>query len=207
ASASLSLHDALPISPTAHLGGRLRKPRGAQSRWRHRHDPRSCWPGRADPTEAGTCGHRRHCRGAVLRLTPAARVGLLMQETRLKRIARQVHEALDDLSILDRHDRNALAEHSQLRRIVWLTEGGTGEAARQAGGRPASHAPDLRCVSTWVRIENAQAHIYAEDRATCELLLDRVIAALDETCGPSFAGFSYRWVTEEQPNAGVTLRA
>lgn len=130
-----------------------------------------------------------------------------MAETRLKRIAQAVHQALGDLSVAARHDRTALSEHGQLRRIVWLTEGGTGEAAHQAGGRIPPGRPNVRVVSTWLRVETAQAHIYAEDRATCEELLDKVIAALDEECGPSFAGFSYRWVTEERPNAGVTLRA
>lgn len=127
--------------------------------------------------------------------------------TRLQRIAEQVHADLDEPTIRAEHDRVAVAKHNQLRRIVWLTEGGTGEAAHQAGGRPRCDKPDVRVVSTWLRVETAQAHIYAEDRATCEQILDRVIAALDEVCGPSFSGFSYRWVTEEQPNAGVTLRA
>lgn len=127
--------------------------------------------------------------------------------TRLKSIAKAVHHELGDSSVAARHDRTALSEHSQCRRIVWLTEGGSGEAAHQAGGRIPPEQPHLRVVSTWLRIETAQAHIFAEDRATCEELLDRVIAAIDEVCGPSFAGFSYRWVTEERPNSGVTLRA
>ncbi len=126
--------------------------------------------------------------------------------SRLSEQAARVHLEIDS-TILQRDDIAGLQQHDVARRIVWLTPGGEISPASQAGGRPATGgANGTRKVSTHLREEDVQAHIFGENRAATEAILDQVIAACSNVWGPSVRLQRYTWVSEERPNSGLTLR-
>jgi hypothetical protein len=125
--------------------------------------------------------------------------------TRLEEFATAVHAALGDPSVKAYFDATALQEHKQRRRIVWVTPGGTTETPRQSGGMPPSDGSKMRIQACRVRVENIDAHIYAENRETTEILLDNLIAAVCLTINPAEMP-TYTWETETLDNAGRTLR-
>src|SRR5690348_8841841 len=121
--------------------------------------------------------------------------------TRLREVAEDVHALLNaaltpEDQVKDCHDRVALTQHQQQRRIVWLTEGGTTEPPKQAGGRRPTDGTEYRIVACRVRVERVEAHLFAESRERTEELLDAVIAALCQTLQVvEIPG--YEWITEE----------
>lgn len=130
--------------------------------------------------------------------------------TRLEEIAVAVHQRLNaalppEAQIKAYHDRVALTAHQQRRRIVWLTEGGTTQPPRQGGGRPPTDGTPVRAQSCRMRVEEADAHIFAENRERTEELLDALIAAVCTVLAVVEIP-TYRWVTEEVTQAGQALR-
>lgn len=127
--------------------------------------------------------------------------------TRLAELADRVHEELADPTVAKRDDVAALQQHDVLRRVVWLTEGGQIDATRQAGGALPDDGTQVRITACRIRGEEVQAHLYAEDRATTEQLLDNTIAAVCLALGPSATLQRYRWLTEERAESGRTRRS
>jgi hypothetical protein len=125
--------------------------------------------------------------------------------TRLEEFATDVHAVLGDDTVKPYFDATALQEHKQQRRIVWVTPGGTTEAPRQGGGRPPVDGTQFRIQACRMRVENVDAHVYAENRETTEVLLDNLIAAVCLTLAVVEIP-TYTWETEEIGNAGRTLR-
>lgn len=129
--------------------------------------------------------------------------------TRLATFATAVHALLTAAGITDveqKDDREALAEHSVKRRIVWLTEGGTVEPPDQAGGRLNDANAAQRIVACKVRVESVDAYICGGTREATEDLLDAVISAAWRVGGPRLQMPRYRWATQEDTRSGRTLR-
>lgn len=127
--------------------------------------------------------------------------------TRLAEFADLVHAKLNDPTVKKLDDVEALQKHEERRRIVWVTPGGTVEQPRQAGGRMPTDGTQFRIQLCKVRVENVDAHIFAETRERTEQLLDNVIAALCITAESGIEMPTYTWVTQERDNAGKVLRA
>jgi hypothetical protein len=121
-------------------------------------------------------------------------------------MATDVHVTLNDPTVKAYHDRVALQQHQQRRRVVWLTPGGTTEPPKQGGGRLPTDGTAFRVQACRVRVEQVHAHIFAETRELTEQLLDNLIAAVCSTLGVVEIP-TYAWVTEERDQAGTVLRA
>lgn len=127
--------------------------------------------------------------------------------TRLSEFADLVHAALGDSTVTKRDDVGSLQQHDVRRRIVWLTQGGQVEQPRQAGGRPPTDGTAYRIQACKVRVEDVQAHLFAETRERTEQLLDSVIAAVCTVVQAAIEMPRYVWETQERENAGKVLRA
>lgn len=114
---------------------------------------------------------------------------------------------LNDATVKKRDDVAALQQHDVRRRIVWLTQGGTVEQPRQAGGRTPSDGTAFRIVSCKDRVEEIEAHLFSESRETTEQLLDNVIAAVCIVARTAVEMPRYVWETQDRDNAGKVLRA
>lgn len=123
--------------------------------------------------------------------------------TRLREFAELVHVELADATVRAAHDAVGLQQHQPERRIVWLTQGGTTEPARQAGARVVGND---RVRASRNRVEHVDAHVFAENRETTEMLLDNLIAAVGNTLNGVVEMPTYRWESEEPDEAGRARR-
>lgn len=128
--------------------------------------------------------------------------------TRLADFSTAVHARLTAAGITDvakRDDREAIDKHDLKRRIVWITEGGTIEPPRQAGGR-LNGAGSSRVVACKMRVEEVDAYIFGGTREATEDLLDAVIAAAFIEGGAHLEMTRYRWLSQEDNRSGTMLR-
>ncbi|MBA2724282.1 MAG: hypothetical protein H0U56_15620 [Methylibium sp.] len=102
--------------------------------------------------------------------------------------------------------RVALAEETQLRRIVWVRAPSRIEATTRAGGTLQGTTEQDRIKYAYVRVEHVEAHLYAETEDAAELLLDQVLGVLADLLGPSVVPTGYTWVTETEEGAGIAVR-
>lgn len=126
--------------------------------------------------------------------------------TRLSEFATLVHAQLADASVKKFDDIVALQKHTERRRVVWITPGGTTEPPPQAGGRSPADGTSFRVQACRTRVENVDVHIFAESRELTERLLDNLIAAIC-LVAKVVAIPTYRWETEERDQSGKVLRA
>lgn len=125
--------------------------------------------------------------------------------SRLQEFAELVHDELGDATVVAKHDRVALQQHQQRRRIVWLTEGGQTIPPAQRGATFSIDGVGQRIQICRMRVEHVDAHLFAEDRETTEHLLDNVIAAVCNVLKVVEIP-SYTWESEDNAEAGRALR-
>lgn len=129
--------------------------------------------------------------------------------TRLATFAAEVHAYLvtQGVTITQRGEIEALQQHDELARIVWLTAGGTVGEPRQAGGASPTSGAANRNRACRTRIERCEAHMFAANREEAETLLDAVIAAIHELNEDTeFGGYVYPQ-EEDRAKSGRVLRA
>lgn len=129
--------------------------------------------------------------------------------TRLDRISDRVHAALADATVLKQIGRLALAENTQIRRVVWVRTPSTVEPPSRAGGLKVTD-PDTgdqkRIGVVYDRWENVSLHMFAQDDTAGELLLDGMLAALHQVLGPDCIHRGYEWETEREGRADIAKR-
>jgi hypothetical protein len=128
--------------------------------------------------------------------------------TRLDRISTRVHADLADASVLKQIGRLALAENTQIRRVVWVRMPSTVEPPARAGGTKVKDEAgnDVRIRVVYDRWENLALHIFAEDDTAAELLHDGMLAALHRVLGPDCLMGIYEWETEREGKADIAKR-
>jgi hypothetical protein len=131
--------------------------------------------------------------------------------SRLEVFADLVAAELADSSVVTLVGKKKLAEHDQVRRIVWLRSEKACTvrfADRKVGGQKfgteslEANAPEvLRENQTLDRVETADVHIRAEDSEALELLFDAFCTALTDAAPGALygfaAGFPYVWTEDE----------
>jgi hypothetical protein len=129
--------------------------------------------------------------------------------TRLSGFAAEVHAYLvtQGVTITQRDEIEALQQHDEKVRIVWLTPGGRVAVPRQAGGALPSSGAANRNRACRTREERVEVHIFGADREEAESLMDRVIAAIHELA-PDTEFSDYVYPQEGQrAKSGRVLRA
>lgn len=126
-----------------------------------------------------------------------------LPKSRGERIIDQVHTELDDDSVVHYVGRRFLAAHKQQRAVVWVPVSSPIEPATRAGGRTID---GQRRSDVFTRIESFEAHIYAENNETVDLLFDALLGACKRTVHTSMNVGRYSWASEEQDGTNWTLR-
>jgi hypothetical protein len=122
--------------------------------------------------------------------------------TRLGQAVVRIRAQLNDATVVHRVGELWLRSWGEQRRIVWVVRPSRIERPfRTLGGGFASGAEAERTTPARVRHELVQAYIQAEDQATVELLLDNVLAALDNTYSNLAEPGSYEWETQQRPGS------
>lgn len=130
-------------------------------------------------------------------------------ESRLEECARAAQIIVGDDTIQRLFGRKSKKENAGKRRIVWIGPGGDFEAPRQAGGREVPGATpndtSYRVTTCFDRMERVEAHIYAEDRAAAEGLMEALLGALKTAFGTSFQPKRYEFPTQAPHKDGDSL--
>jgi len=122
--------------------------------------------------------------------------------TVLATFATNVHTRLADPSVAMRLERKALEEHNQVRRVVWLSKGGTLEQPSKQGGQLSGNVNNgQRAVIAAVRNETVHAYIYAETTDTLETLFHNVVAAIMLELGGRRRAGAYEFPTQRDGQA------
>lgn len=123
--------------------------------------------------------------------------------SRLSRTIAAIESALNDPSVKFQLGRIKNQENTQLRRVVWVRAGGTVQPPERTGAKLNSGS---RVKQAYTLDDRVEAHIYAEDDDLTEQLMHNVLAALNRAAGRSIVPLSYRWPTEEDGKADISLR-
>lgn len=118
--------------------------------------------------------------------------------TKFEQIVEAIHAELNDPTVLRQTGRLAVKENQQLRRVVWIREPSDITPPRNVGGKLAG---GVRYRQVYTREERVEAHVYAEDEDTIELLLDNLLGAMHVVGGPSIQPSKYAWETERAEGA------
>lgn len=100
---------------------------------------------------------------------------------------------------------DALNEHAQRRRIVWVAVGGQVVPPHPGRAGPVKVGEVSSTIAPYDRRESVDVHLYAETLDATDALLDAVVVALNRvlgTCRPT-----YRWATQEADASGRQLRS
>jgi hypothetical protein len=125
--------------------------------------------------------------------------------SRFELFSERVHAQLNDPTVVRLVGRKNLAAHEQARRIVWIHAPSTVDRPSQAGGKVVgSSTTGTRQQAVWMRLENAEVHVFAETEELVDQLFDNVLAAIDLAI-PRVRLDGYVWVTEQEGQAGLTL--
>ncbi|MFO7179575.1 MAG: hypothetical protein DIU78_012835 [Pseudomonadota bacterium] len=129
------------------------------------------------------------------------------RKSRLELIADDVHAALADSSVKQLFGREALKEHAQRRRIVWLHAPSTIVPAEQASGDllGESEQDGTRFTALWQRIEQAELNIYAEHDGAVDRLFEAVLKAIGRVAPTARFG-GYAWPSDLPNEAGINQR-
>ena len=101
-----------------------------------------------------------------------------------------------DTTVLFQRGALALAENQDKRRVVFRRPGGAATPSRRAGSTDLGDGRRVRMVKR--REERVFAHVYAEDDAAADQLLDAVIACCEAVLGTGFQPGNYDWKTEDK---------
>lgn len=130
---------------------------------------------------------------------------------RTEAITVEIHDELADSRTARFFGRNALSEHAQARRIVWVPTVFSTQPPRESGrdfldGDVAHGIPRQTVVMCADRAQTIEAHIFAPTEV--EKLLDATIAAIHRVLLPwrLDGAVQGKWVSEERDTAGKTLR-
>lgn len=113
-------------------------------------------------------------------------------------VAAAVETQLNDDSVKFQYGRDELAKHEQKRRIVWVRKLGVFEAPKNQGGKSVngSGGVEQRIRIAFMKVEEVEAHIYAENEDSCEVLFDAVLAAIKRVGVWILQPVRYEWQTE-----------
>lgn len=127
--------------------------------------------------------------------------------TRLEALAEKIHEQLNDQTVKSAFGRKEVARNDQRRRVVWVPVGGplTPPEKRSAGTVVPNGTGQARRHDVVLRQERVQVHVTAESDESLEQLFENLLAAIGLTI-PRPTWHEYRWVTEEEGQAGDSLR-
>lgn len=124
-------------------------------------------------------------------------------DTRLGNAVVAIRETLADDTVAHLVGEKHLGAHQQARCVVWaIRPSRITRPERTTGGAFASGAEAERTTATRVRLEFVQAYLYAEDSTAVELLLDNLLAAIDNTFGSEAEPDEYEWITQQPGSAG-----
>lgn len=118
--------------------------------------------------------------------------------TKFELIVDAIHAQLADPTVLRQTGRLSIRENAPTRRIVWVREPGEVTPPRNIGGKLSG---GVRYRQVYTREELVEAHLYAENEETIELLLDGLLAAIHLVGGPSIKPSRYEWETETERGA------
>ncbi|HEV8246074.1 MAG TPA: hypothetical protein VGP93_09915 [Polyangiaceae bacterium] len=125
-------------------------------------------------------------------------------DTRLGNAVVAIRATLNDPTVQHRVGELWLRTFDQQRRIVWCIRPSHIERPfKTTGGAFTSGAEAERSTPARVRHESVQAYIQAEDQTTTELLLDNLLAALDNTFADLAEPSDYEWETQQRPGSTV----
>jgi hypothetical protein len=129
---------------------------------------------------------------------------------RLELLAEAAHAALGDSSIKLLFGRKHLTDHEQRRRIVWLhAPSSIAKPDRTGHTLVGTDVNGQRMRAAWMRSENAEIHIFAEDAGKLDApntgLFDRFLVALEEA-DPRVQFNGYSWPSDAPQEAGHTQR-
>jgi hypothetical protein len=118
----------------------------------------------------------------------------------------QVHQTLNDSSVARRWGAFRLKGIDQKRRVVWVRVTSPLEAPKQGNGQQQNGETGQRFGLACIRVQNVDAHVYAETEARCDHLLKQVMAAIAQTV-PQHVFISEDWPLETEENASSTRYA
>jgi hypothetical protein len=131
-----------------------------------------------------------------------------------------IHEQLADSTVELRFGREWLNKNDQRRRIVWVRPGGTTNPPGRGGGlyrSPAEVEAEAEMVPTgepveapsgtrvqfcYEPVDQAFAHIYAENDSLLEQLFYKLLAAIKLACGHHATPGAYAWPNEFDGSLG-----
>lgn len=125
-------------------------------------------------------------------------------DTRLGNAVVLIRASLNDATVIHRVGELWLHRNDQQRRVVWVVRPSfVTRPERTTGGAFMSGAEAERSTASRVRHERVQVYIQAEDQTTTELLLDNVLAAIDNTYANLAEPSDYEWETQQRPGSTV----
>lgn len=123
--------------------------------------------------------------------------------SRLRKLADEVHEKLNDKSVLLLVGEKTISRNEQRRRIVWDRSGNSSTVQRAQGRSSGKDIGETsRTLSPLDRLESIDVHIYAENESAVDKLFDAFLVALD-LVAPTTSGVqsgSYIWTVDENNN-------
>ena len=126
--------------------------------------------------------------------------------TRLETLAILIHEQLADPTVKRLMGRKNLTVGEQPRRIVWIHSPSTVDLPDQAGGELlGENANGERHRFVWLRLENVEIHVFAENEETVEQLFDKLLGAIAVKV-PRVRMDGYTWTNDEEGQAGFNER-
>ena len=115
--------------------------------------------------------------------------------SRLEDLSDAVHTLLDDSTVEQVVGRRKDGRHGKRRRIHWYSAGGIVQKNSRSGGTVDGVE---KSVVVWERLERVSCLVFAENVDTLDVLLDNLIAAIDNTAPNGSAIFDgYTWDYDE----------
>lgn len=123
-------------------------------------------------------------------------------ESDLERIAKMVHEEMNDPAVRLLYGQEALSRKEQIERIIWTPVASAIQRPERLSGK--DHAGN-RERQTFLRIASAAVHIMAHGRARTEQTFKNFLAAFDRALSSSGNATRYNWPSDEE-GSGITRR-
>lgn len=134
-------------------------------------------------------------------------------KSRLELLAEATHEALGDKTVKLLFGRENLKGHEKLRRIIWCHAPSSIEKADHTSGRvegfetnAGGNSVGKRFRSFWLRIENAEIHIYAENDGATDRLFEALLNAIANVAPDARMSAGYVWPSDLPNEAGHNQR-